>query len=338
MFCKYCGTALTGSLCPKCGKETVLSKSSTELDKLMLGRKIEKTTVKVSEKTYQQGYDEGYRAGTADGYKKGVGESQISCQKTLDQEKLKIRKLVLIICGVVFLLSAVLSGIICGKISYNSGYSNATNEAREKLKEEYERGSKEGYERGSKEGYDNGYIQGKADRDAEIEAAKEEESKAPDEHDISQQPDAKETNEKEVLFSRTVNNGTKEEPSEEIKQIQTRLQELGYLKDTADGIIGSHTESAIREFQKNSGLTETGTIDRITYKKLFVEEQDAEGQETEEPETINTGSDADTKEFQNLHEEESPLPNVYTPSIVLPSGAYIPAEENQVTPRPDTSL
>ena len=90
--------------------------------------------------------------------------------------------------------------------------------------------------------------------------------------------------------------------------------------------------------RKNSGLTETGTIDRITYKKLFDEEQDAEGQETEEPETINTGSDADTKGLQNLHEEESPLLNVCTPSIVLPFSADTPAEENQTTPRPDTSL
>ena len=334
MFCKYCGTALTGSLCPKCGKETVLSKSSSELDKLMLGRKIEKTTVKVPEKTYQQGYDEGYRAGTADGYKKGAGESKMSCQKTMDQEKLKIRRLVLIICGAVFLLSAVLSGIICGKISYNSGYNNAIKEVRE----EYDIKIKEEYERGSKKGYDNGYIQGKADRDAEIEAAKEEENKTSDEQDISQQSDAKETNEQEVLFSRTVNNGTKEEPSEEIKQIQTRLQELGYLKDTADGIIGSHTESAIREFQKKSGLTETGAIDRITYKMLLGEEQDTENQETEEPETNNAGSDDDAKEPQAPTAEESPLPNVYIPGIVLPSSADTQAEENQATSQPDTSL
>ena len=105
-----------------------------------------------------------------------------------------------------------------------------------------------------------------------------------------------------------------------------------------------HSSRAISSYQEAVSKIDQEKIDAMLAeakaynKKLFDEEQDAEGQETEEPETINTGSDADTKGLQNLHEEESPLLNVCTPSIVLPFSADTPAEENQTTPRPDTSL
>ncbi len=44
----------------------------------------------------------------------------------------------------------------------------------------------------------------------------------------------------------------------EVKQIQTKLKELGYYKGSVDGIFGKQTKSAVIAFQKNCGLTADG--------------------------------------------------------------------------------
>ena len=50
--------------------------------------------------------------------------------------------------------------------------------------------------------------------------------------------------------------------------LQKRLRELGYLTDTADGIFGDTTESAVKEFQKAVGLTADGVVGATTLAKL----------------------------------------------------------------------
>ncbi len=52
-----------------------------------------------------------------------------------------------------------------------------------------------------------------------------------------------------------------------IKEVQTALNEQGYECGTPDGIAGKNTQAAISAFQKDNGLTETGTI---TYEMLDV--------------------------------------------------------------------
>lgn len=44
----------------------------------------------------------------------------------------------------------------------------------------------------------------------------------------------------------------------EVRQIQTKLKELGYYKGSIDGIFGKQTQSAVIAFQKNCGLTADG--------------------------------------------------------------------------------
>lgn len=51
--------------------------------------------------------------------------------------------------------------------------------------------------------------------------------------------------------------------------LQNRLQELGYLRDPVDGVFGDSTETAVRMFQRNNGLTETGVADAQTQTKLY---------------------------------------------------------------------
>lgn len=44
----------------------------------------------------------------------------------------------------------------------------------------------------------------------------------------------------------------------EVRQIQTKLKQLGYYKGNIDGIFGKDTKTAVIAFQKNCGLTQDG--------------------------------------------------------------------------------
>ena len=55
---------------------------------------------------------------------------------------------------------------------------------------------------------------------------------------------------------------------EDVKQLQTALNNKGYDAGTADGIFGAKTRSAIIQFQKDSGLTADGIAGPKTLAKL----------------------------------------------------------------------
>lgn len=56
----------------------------------------------------------------------------------------------------------------------------------------------------------------------------------------------------------------------EVREIQTKLTELGYLTDTIDGIYGENTKSAVMEFQKDYGLTADGIAGEQTLSALGI--------------------------------------------------------------------
>ena len=51
--------------------------------------------------------------------------------------------------------------------------------------------------------------------------------------------------------------------------LQNRLNELGYLRASADGSFGDETETAVRMFQRNNNLPETGVADAETQTRLY---------------------------------------------------------------------
>lgn len=55
----------------------------------------------------------------------------------------------------------------------------------------------------------------------------------------------------------------------EIKRMQQRLRELGYLTGSADGDFGDATEAAVRAFQKRNGLTVDGKAGTNTLTALY---------------------------------------------------------------------
>jgi His-Xaa-Ser repeat protein HxsA len=58
--------------------------------------------------------------------------------------------------------------------------------------------------------------------------------------------------------------------SETVKQVQTKLKEQGQDPGPADGIMGPKTQAALKEFQKDKGLKETGRLDPQTLSALGV--------------------------------------------------------------------
>ena len=55
----------------------------------------------------------------------------------------------------------------------------------------------------------------------------------------------------------------------EVRKMQQRLKALGYLKGSADGDFGEATETAVKNFQANNGLTVDGKAGTATLNKLY---------------------------------------------------------------------
>ena len=57
--------------------------------------------------------------------------------------------------------------------------------------------------------------------------------------------------------------------SEAVKEMQTALIQLGYLGGTPDGVFGTHTENAVKKFQRASGLKADGLAGAKTLEVLY---------------------------------------------------------------------
>lgn len=55
-----------------------------------------------------------------------------------------------------------------------------------------------------------------------------------------------------------------------VKQVQVALQNAGYDPGAIDGLMGSRSRKAIRDFQRDNGLEITGKIDKATWEKLRI--------------------------------------------------------------------
>ncbi len=56
----------------------------------------------------------------------------------------------------------------------------------------------------------------------------------------------------------------------EVKQVQTKLRDLGYYKGSIDSVFGSQTKSALLSFQRAKGLTADGIAGPKTLKALGI--------------------------------------------------------------------
>ena len=63
-----------------------------------------------------------------------------------------------------------------------------------------------------------------------------------------------------------LHNGSK---GEEVRILQLRLAELGYLEGSADGVYGAMTREAVRRFQQRNGLSVDGVAGKKTQNRLY---------------------------------------------------------------------
>ena len=64
--------------------------------------------------------------------------------------------------------------------------------------------------------------------------------------------------------------GTNATTDSTVRRVQAALNDRGYNVGTVDGRWGPYTQSAVRQFQAKSGLTESGRLDSATLSALGV--------------------------------------------------------------------
>lgn len=64
---------------------------------------------------------------------------------------------------------------------------------------------------------------------------------------------------------------------DEVKSIQSVLKEKGYYSGNVDGIFGTGTKNAVKQFQSDCGLSADGIVGEKTLKALGLNKQDNNG-------------------------------------------------------------
>ncbi len=64
---------------------------------------------------------------------------------------------------------------------------------------------------------------------------------------------------------------------DEVKRIQKKLKTLGYYTGSIDGVYGTKTQTAVRNFQKNCGITADGVAGPKTIRYLGLENASVSG-------------------------------------------------------------
>ena len=54
-----------------------------------------------------------------------------------------------------------------------------------------------------------------------------------------------------------------------VKVLQFALKELGYYADSIDASFGNNTVNAVKAFQKQVGIRQTGKADKATWEKIL---------------------------------------------------------------------
>ena len=119
----------------------------------------------------------------------------------------------------------------------------------------------------------------------------------------------------------------------EVRRLQERLIELGYLPEgAADGAYGGQTRNAVRKFQYYNSLTQDGIAGRATQTNLF-ENPDVMPLPTETPEPEEPEEpEEETPETSDVPEETAGLEEIPVNASAETVPTEEPTEEPTVTP------
>ena len=107
---------------------------------------------------------------------------------------------------------------------------------------------------------------------------------------------------KKTIATNIVNTNSQKTQSSEILNVQKRLSELGLYSGEIDGINGSRTKTAVKNFQSKAGLTSDGIIGPKTLSALDKGEDsyvtiDSSNNSTNNSTTVNTSSALDLRNY-----------------------------------------
>ena len=88
---------------------------------------------------------------------------------------------------------------------------------------------------------------------------------------------------------------------DDVRRLQEKLNEYGYGLDT-DGIFGVKTQSAVRDYQKNNGLSVDGIVGANTWGKLNASSQNTNNNVQQNQNNTNTNSSSNFSESNELPE------------------------------------
>ncbi len=95
------------------------------------------------------------------------------------------------------------------------------------------------------------------------------------------------------------------DPADELKGIQQRLQNLGFLDSEPNGEMNEDTQAALLYFQSSVNLPATGELDDATRNRLL-QMQDQEHEQRTEQNAPPDDADSSPNEAEELHAEINP--------------------------------
>ena len=120
-------------------------------------------------------------------------------------------------------------------------------------------------------------------------------------------------------------------PDPLVEAAQRELAERGYDPGEVDGLMGSRTRRAIREFQRSAGLADTGRIDDATLAALGLDPPVGA-----EPEAGPDAPEADTPRAESAPPQGAEAPKAETPPA-MPSPEPGPDASGSKAPRDETA-
>lgn len=134
---------------------------------------------------------------------------------------------------------------------------------------------------------------------------------------------------------------------QEVKQIQQKLIQWGYLSGTADGVYGAKTEAAVKRFQRNNGLTPDGIAGAATLAKIGISSQTTQTSSNNNVRLlamlINGEARGETYEGQVAvgavvlnRVKHSSFPNSIA-GVIYQNGAFTAVDDGQINMSPSNS-
>jgi lipid-binding SYLF domain-containing protein len=99
----------------------------------------------------------------------------------------------------------------------------------------------------------------------------------------------------------------------EVRQVQTALKNRGFDPGPIDGVMGSKTMMAVRNFQSSQGMTASGMIDEPTLVALQIQNEPPTGSTSSSQTSSNVGN---SQLPQQGNEPPEALPRAETPSDI----------------------